>query len=43
MAVVGGTISATDYNTVQSRITTIMSIDYGPIITKWPWYPWAMW
>ena len=29
MAVVGGTISATDYNTVQSRITTIMSTDYG--------------
>ena len=29
MAVVGGTISATDYNTVQSRINTIMNTDYG--------------
>lgn len=29
MAVVGGTITATDYNTIQSRINTIMSTDYG--------------
>ena len=29
MAVVGGIISATDYNTVQSRINTIMNTDYG--------------
>ena len=29
MAVVGGTISATDYNTVQSRINTIMNTEYG--------------
>lgn len=29
MASVGGTITATDYNTVQSRINTIMGTDYG--------------
>lgn len=34
MAVAGGTISATDYNTVQSRINTIMNTDYGQTLSS---------
>lgn len=34
MASVGGTITATDYNTVQSRINTIMNTDYGQTLSS---------
>lgn len=34
MASVGGTITATDYNTVQSRINTIMNTDYGQSLSS---------
>jgi len=34
MASIGGTITATDYNTVQSRINTIMNTDYGQTLSS---------